>query len=302
MKFLSYFENFAFKAFTFDDRASPLEYWCVMPVIWILIIAMIPGDARAFWNFLLAKEIPPLNPFYYESIMLFVITIIPRLSLTVRRLHDSGKSGKWAKLPFVALSSGFMLTLGLGSAILTSNTGLGTSDISIGSASAISAVGMSMALENHSLDSFWNGIFALAAILNAIGWDAIWSLFVEMQAAMPSPDVADGISNIAKDMQKDPALTSSMLLVMVILIATPFVAIMLHFLFMITPSELDENSFGAGKRKHKTLVEGPVSANPFAGYKYLYEKSPQQKAVHKAAAQREIRSLYQQRVLGQNAT
>ena len=302
MKFLSYFENFAFKAFKFDDRASPLEYWCVMPVIWILIIAMIPGDARAFWNFLLAKEIPPLNPFYYESIMLFVITIIPRLSLTVRRLHDSGKSGKWAKLPFVAVSSGFILVLGLGSAILISNEGLAEPSQTVDQFGAMAVVGVSVALETASFESTWGSIFAVAAILNAIGWDAIWSLFAEMQASVPTPDVAGGISNIAKNMQKDPILTSNMLLVMVVLIATPFVAIMVHFFFMITPPELDENSFGAGKRKHKTLTEGPKSANPFAGYKYLYEKSPEQHAAHKAAAQREIRSLYQQRVLGQNAT
>ena len=293
-KFFSFFENFAFKAMKFDDRASPLEYWCVMPVIWLLILVMVPGDAYAFWGFLLAREVPPLNPFYYESLMLFIITFIPRLSLTVRRLHDSGKSGKWAKLPFVAVSSGLVLILGLGSAILTSNVG--------GDAGAMAAVGMGMAFGGVDSDSIWNSIFAVAAILNAIGWDAIWALFAEMQANVPAPDVAGGISNIAKEMQKEPALTSTMLLVMVVMIATPFVAIMLHFFFMISPSELDENSFGAGKRKHKTLVEGPKSANPFAGYKYLYERSPEQEAQLRINQKEEIRSLYQTRVLAKSGS
>lgn len=293
-KFFSFFENFAFKAMKFDDRASPLEYWCVMPVIWLLILVMVPGDAHAFWGFLLAREVPPLNPFYYESLMLFIITFIPRLSLTVRRLHDSGKSGKWAKLPFVAVSSGLVLILGLGSAILTSNVG--------GDAGAMAAVGMGMAFGGVDSDSIWNSIFAVAAILNAIGWDAIWALFAEMQANVPAPDVAGGISNIAKEMQKEPALTSTMLLVMVVMIATPFVAIMLHFFFMISPSELDENSFGPGKRKHKTLVEGPKSANPFAGYKYLYERSPEQEAQLRINQKEEIRSLYQTRVLAKSGS
>ena len=293
-KFLSFFENFAFKAMKFDGRASPLEYWCVMPVIWLLILVMVPGDAHAFWGFLLAREVPPLNPFYYESLMLFIITFIPRLSLTVRRLHDSGKSGKWAKLPFVAVSSGLVLILGLGSAILTSNVG--------GDAGAMAAVGMGMAFGGVDSDSIWNSIFAVAAILNAIGWDAIWALFAEMQANVPAPDVAGGISNIAKEMQKEPALTSTMLLVMVVMITTPFVAIMLHFFFMISPSELDENSFGAGKRKHKTLVDGPKSANPFAGYKYLYERSPEQEAQLRINQKEEIRSLYQTRVLAKSGS
>ncbi|MGJ5618218.1 hypothetical protein ACEWL3_002995 [Sulfitobacter sp. MF3-043] len=119
---------------------------------------------------------------------------------------------------------------------------------------------------------------------------------------MPAPDVAGGISNIAKDMQKDPALTSTRLLVMVAMIATPFVAVKLHFFFMISPSELDENSFGAGKRKHKTLVEGPKSANPFAGYKYLYERSPEQEAQLRINQKEEIRSLYQTRVLAKSGS
>ena len=293
-KFFSFFENFAFKAMKFDDRASPLEYWCVMPVIWLLILVMVPGDAYAFWGFLLAREVPPLNPFYYESLMLFIITFLPRLSLNVRRLHDSGKSGKWAKLPFVAVSSGLVLILGLGSAILTSNVG--------GDAGAMAAVGMGMAFGGVDSDSIWNSIFAVAAILNAIGWDAIWALFAEMQANVPAPDVAGGISNIAKEMQKEPALTSTMLLVMVVMIATPFVAIMLHFFFMISPSELDENGFGAGKPKHKTLVEGPKSANPFAGYKYLYERSPEQEAQLRINQKEEIRSLYQTRVLAKSGS
>lgn len=295
IKFISLFENFAFKAMKFDDRASPLEYWCVMPVIWLLIIALAPSDAREFWNFLLARQVPPLNPFYYESLMLFLITFIPRLSLTVRRLHDSGKSGKWAKLPFVVVSSGLVLTVGLGSAILTSNMGSGGVD-------DMAAIGMGVAFGAASDDSIWSSIFTVAAILNAIGWDAIWGLFAEMQANVPAPDVAGGFSSIAKDMQKDPALTTGMLLVMVIMIATPFVAIMLHFFFMISPSELDENSFGAGKRKHKTLVEGPKSANPFAGYKYLYARSPEQEAQLRASQKQEIRSLYQSRVLAQRGS
>ena len=43
---------------------------------------------------------------------------------------------------------------------------------------------------------------------------------------------------------------------------------------------------------------GETSDNPFAGYKYLYERSPEQEAAKKEADKEAIRSLYQQRVLG----
>ncbi|MGJ5618219.1 hypothetical protein [Sulfitobacter sp. MF3-043] len=58
--------------------------------------------------------------------MLFTITFIPRLSLTMRRLHDSGKS-------------------------------------------AMASVRMGMAFGGEDGDSNCNSIFAVTAILNAIG-------------------------------------------------------------------------------------------------------------------------------------
>jgi uncharacterized membrane protein YhaH (DUF805 family) len=119
--FLSYFEKFAFRYFNFWDRASRGEYWCVMPVIWGLIIFAFLGDLREIWGFLSLRQVPPLTPLYYESIMLFALTFIPRLSLTMRRLHDSGRSGKWAFLPFVATKSSIYLVLGMSTAMVTSN-------------------------------------------------------------------------------------------------------------------------------------------------------------------------------------
>ncbi|MGJ8615313.1 MAG: DUF805 domain-containing protein [Sulfitobacter sp.] len=284
--FFSYFENFAFKALKFDDRASPLEYWCVMPVIWLLIIAMIPGDARTFWNFLLSREIPPLNPFYYESFMLFVVTLIPRLSLTVRRLHDSGKSGKWAKLPYISVVSGIYLSLGVLSAMASMGGGLGNS-------MTVFAIGISMVMGNA--ESAWSAIFASAAVLNAMGWDAIIAILSELSGPAQKIDIQQGIQAASRGAKTEPSL----MLVMLIMVALPFVTAMLHLFFMISPSKPDYDRAGSAPMTMASLRQkGETSANPFAGYKYLYERSAEQDAAHKAAAKDEIKSLYQQRVLG----
>ncbi len=294
MKIFSYFENFAFKAFKFDDRASPLEYWCVMPVIWVLIIAMIPGDARAFWDFLLARQIPPLNPFYYESFTLFVVTIIPRLSLTVRRLHDSGKSGKWAKLPYVTVVSSFYLLIA-GFAAMAS--------MSSDTNGSLGMMGLVMALVFDSVDTVWPMIFAAAAMLNALGWDAIWAVLSEMTSAPIATEFGQRAGRITQGFQDDPTNSGAVIVVTMILITAPFVTSMLHIFFMISPSKPDHELYGGAPISGASLrQQGEVSKNPFAGYKYLYEKSPDQDAAHKEAAKQEIRSLYQQRVLGQANT
>jgi len=285
-KILSYFENFAFKALKFDDRASPLEYWCVMPVIWLLIIAMIPGDARTFWNFLLVREVPPLNPFYYESFMLFVVTLIPRLSLTVRRLHDSGKSGKWAKLPYISIISGIYLTFGLLTTMATMGGGLGNS-------MTVFAIGMSIVMGNA--ESAWSAIFASAAVLNAMGWDAIIAILSELSGPAQNIDIQQGLQAAGRGAKTEPSL----MIVMLIMVAMPFVTAMLHLFFMLSPTKPDNGLGSSAPMSFSSLRQkGETSENPFAGYKYLYERSPEQDAAHKAAAKNEIKSLYQQRVLG----
>jgi uncharacterized membrane protein YhaH (DUF805 family) len=292
-KFFSYFENFAFKAFKFDDRATPLEYWAVMPVIWLLILAMVPGDARAFWGFLLAREIPPLNPFYYESLMLFAVTFIPRLALTVRRLHDSGKSWKWAKLPFISFFSSIYLILGL----LTVMAEMGGGGGSLSRNYSMIAVFKSMFSGNA--DSAWNAIFSSAAVLNAMGWDAVIAILAEISKPVAKIDIQTTLNAAQHSMKSDPSL----IILAVVMISAPFVTALLHLFFMVLPTRQDDGLESAAPMSFSSLrKKGETSANPFEGYKYLYEKSPEQEAAHKMRAKQEIRSLYQQRVLGNRAT
>lgn len=293
-KFFTPFENFAFKTFDFSGRASLLEYWLVMPVIWSLIFFLLWGDAVEFWGFLLAREVPPLNPLYWDGIFVFLLTIIPRLSLTVRRLHDSGKSGKWAKLPYTTFAFGLYLVLGLLSALPSVAV---SNSLSSGADSEFAAVGMfAMLIAFSSLETMWESAFAAAAVLNAIGWEAIWAALAKLTAAAPDVDTATALKNVQDASGQDGV----MMLVAVMLIAAPFVTTFLHFFFMISPTKPDHELASSAPIAGSSLRrKGDTSDNPFAGYKYLYDKSPEQEAAHKEAAKREIKSLYQQRVLGQ---
>ncbi len=292
-----YFENFFFRCFNFSGSATPLEYWCVMPLVWIIIIALIPGDAAELWSFLLARQVPPLNPLYYDSILVFVLSIIPRLSLTVRRLHDSGKNGKWAKLPFIAVSSGGMLALGIGSAMLTASSG---------STDAVLGTAVLFAIMVGSAESAWDGIFTAAAAADALGWDVIWATLGDMTGSIQKPDVGVGVSNISAGLTQEPGITISAILVMTLMICTPFVSALLHLMFMLAPTQHEEDSYGGmldpapKPSAKKPSVPGQKAHDPMAGYACLFERSPEQEAALKIKQKEELKSLYKTRVLRQS--
>jgi len=90
------FKNF----FNFNGRARRSEYWC--------IIFFIPVFAALFF-------IPYIGQIF--PLLFFILS----LSVTIRRLHDIGKSGWWVLfftlVPFIALSI-FFLSIGISSSII----------------------------------------------------------------------------------------------------------------------------------------------------------------------------------------
>lgn len=291
-----YFENFFFRAFNFSGRATPLEYWCVMPLIWIAIFALLPGDAAEFWSFLLVQQVPPLNPLYYDSILIFVLTIIPRLSLTVRRLHDSGKSGKWAKLPFIAIFSGITLALGISSALLTS---------SVAGNEAVLGFAVLGAIVMGSAESAWDGIFAAATAANAMGWDVIWATLSDMTGSMPKPQLGEGAGNLAQSVKSDPGIGIPAILVMTLMVCTPVVSALLHLMFMLAPTKQEADSLGGLLDPAPMRKTGGPSASgnkrhdPLQSYACLFERNPEQVAALKVKQKQELKDLYRTRVLGQ---
>ena len=268
-----------------------------MPLVWALILFLTWGDLVEMWGMLLQRDVPPINPLYWDGLVVFLITIIPRMSLTVRRLHDSGKSGKWLKLPFITVTSGFFLVLGIFSAMVTSNFAGGAVS------EEFSIMVLLTALAFSTMENAWDAIFGTVAVLNAMGWESIIALLSEWSTPAQPIDVSRGLNNVSNSLQNAPMEGGSILVVAILMIATPFVTAFLHIFFMISPTKPDHDLDSSAPIAGASLRQkGEISDNPFAGYKYLYDKSPEQEAAHKAAAKQEIKSLYQQRVLGQQQT
>ncbi|MFD7608116.1 DUF805 domain-containing protein [Streptomyces mirabilis] len=70
---------------TFAGRARRTEYWW-FSVVYVIATMVIVGGS---W----AVEVPLLS-------VLLLVFIVPMLSVSVRRLHDTGRSGRWM---FIAL-------------------------------------------------------------------------------------------------------------------------------------------------------------------------------------------------------
>lgn len=94
---------------TFSGRASRSEFWWFQSP-WLVICAgllfslviMVPsinrhghltGEAVTFYPFFVA--------FYLASAVYLIAAIIPSLAVTLRRMHDSGRSGWWVLIVLV---------------------------------------------------------------------------------------------------------------------------------------------------------------------------------------------------------
>lgn len=75
--------------FNFQDRARRAEYW------WFMVWSFLTACALGIVSIMLDFKIP-------DGMLMFIglIWAIPFLAVTVRRLHDSSKSGWWVLLLF----------------------------------------------------------------------------------------------------------------------------------------------------------------------------------------------------------
>ena len=91
----------------FNGRARRSEYW-----FWYLFnilvesVLFLPAQVFKFQQ----GQIPVvLTVMYYIYIGFFIITFIPGLAVTVRRLHDIGKSGWWILIVFIPFVGAIIL-------------------------------------------------------------------------------------------------------------------------------------------------------------------------------------------------
>jgi len=79
----------------FSGRARRAEYWWF--TLFNIIVAFVLG---------LASGVEPVSGSIVFAIFVFVIaTIIPSIAVSVRRLHDTGRSGWWCLITFIPLGS-----------------------------------------------------------------------------------------------------------------------------------------------------------------------------------------------------
>jgi len=89
--------------FDFSGRSSRTQYWLFYLVCVVLTVAAVFADVK------LAGQFPQPGHFGTFVTFLIIFHFIPSLSVTIRRLHDIGKSGWWWLISFVPFAGGFIL-------------------------------------------------------------------------------------------------------------------------------------------------------------------------------------------------
>lgn len=91
------------KAFNFSDRSRRKEYWMFMLIAFLITFVLTIVDAVAGLE--LAPEVGIL------STLFSLLILIPSLSVTFRRLHDTGKSGWWILIALVPVIGWIVLLI-----------------------------------------------------------------------------------------------------------------------------------------------------------------------------------------------
>lgn len=89
------------KAFNFSDRSRRAEYWMFGLITFIMIIFLTVIDA--IFGLEITEGVGIL------STLFSLLIIIPSLSVTVRRLHDIGKSGWWLLITLIPIIGAIVL-------------------------------------------------------------------------------------------------------------------------------------------------------------------------------------------------
>ncbi len=88
----------------FSGRSRRKEYW--MFVLLMLIVGIVVGMVEAALG--LTGALGPYGPL---SLLIGLATLVPSISVSVRRLHDTGRSGWWLLLIFLPIIGSIMLLI-----------------------------------------------------------------------------------------------------------------------------------------------------------------------------------------------
>ena len=85
----------------FKDRAARAEYWWWVLFATIVLLIALALDFLIFRNW-------SVGPFY---VVFGLASLLPGFSVTVRRLHDTGRSGWWLAIPVVLAVAVSVITI-----------------------------------------------------------------------------------------------------------------------------------------------------------------------------------------------
>lgn len=93
----------------FSGRARRKEYWFF--ALFNVLVAMVLMFVAAGMSALIGREHNDLVGFvmFVPFSLFWLATLIPSLAVTVRRLHDTGRSGWWWLISFVPFVGGIIL-------------------------------------------------------------------------------------------------------------------------------------------------------------------------------------------------
>ena len=83
-------------------RSSRKEFWCFVSINSLLMLALIIVDS--FYGTLDEERM-----IGFSSGIFLLLMFIPTLSVTVRRLHDSNRTGWWGLIEFVPIIGFFVM-------------------------------------------------------------------------------------------------------------------------------------------------------------------------------------------------
>ena len=99
----------------FKGRARRKEYWMFQLFYWLILLlsALVLGIILGVRDVTGVEMFPPQSRGHDEvALFYYILLFLPGLAVTVRRLHDVGKSG-WITLPWIILFLSYSFTGGV---------------------------------------------------------------------------------------------------------------------------------------------------------------------------------------------
>ena len=101
---MNYYIDVLKKYAVFDGRATRREYW--MFVLWNFIISVVVGIVMSILTAVTNSS------FFVLLVWVYILGVmLPSLGVSVRRLHDTSRSGWWLLISLIPLIGGIVLLI-----------------------------------------------------------------------------------------------------------------------------------------------------------------------------------------------